>query len=91
MGTVMKPTARPLGVLAVLGALSFLVTACSSNALSPGIAGAGSTSTTTTIPTAAGDTGQSGPTSAQLLKYAECIRSHGLGDFPDPVPAQGAG
>jgi hypothetical protein len=27
----------------------------------------------------------------QLLKYAECIRSHGVSDFPDPVPAAGGG
>jgi hypothetical protein len=26
-----------------------------------------------------------------LLKYAVCIRSHGVADFPDPVPATGGG
>ena len=26
-----------------------------------------------------------------MLKYAECVRSHGLSDFPDPVPAAGGG
>ena len=32
---------------------------------------------------------QSEPTKAQLLSYAECMRAHGIRDFPDPVPAPG--
>jgi hypothetical protein len=35
--------------------------------------------------------GQSGPTDAQLMKYAACIRSHGEPNFPDPGPAPGGG
>ena len=34
-----------------------------------------------------GSSSQSGRTRAQLLNYAECMRAHGIKDFPDPVPS----
>ncbi len=77
-----------------VAALSFLVTACGGGPAHNGVASLGNANTTTTQPSApAGSSasGQSGPTEAQLLKFAVCMRSHGLSDFADPVPAQGGG
>jgi hypothetical protein len=91
---VTKATTRPTPVLAVLAAVSFLVTACGGGPASNGVANLGKPKTTTTQPSAAtgsGSSSQSGPTEAQLLKYAVCIRSHGVGDFPGPGPAPGGG
>jgi hypothetical protein len=42
-------------------------------------------------PTASGGSGSGGgqsKSSEQLVKYAQCMRSHGLSDFPDPVNGQ---
>ena len=89
-----KATTPPVAVLAVLAALSFLVTACGGGPAHNGVASLRNPKTTTTQSSAAAassSSGQSGPTEAQLLKYAECIRSHGLSNFPDPGPAPGGG
>ena len=91
---VTKATTPPAAVLAVLAALSFLVTACGGGPVHSGVASLPNPKTTTTEPSAApgsSSSGQSGPTEAQLLKYADCIRSHGEPNFPDPGPARGGG
>jgi hypothetical protein len=31
-------------------------------------------------------TQQAGPENPQALKYATCMRAHGVSDFPDPKP-----
>lgn len=93
-GQVTKATVRPAAVLAVLAALSFLVTACGGGPAHSGVASLSNTKTMTTqsIGSAgSSSSSQAGPTIAQLLKYAECIRSHGVSDFPDPGPAKGGG
>lgn len=61
---------------AVLIATVLLMTACShSGSTSPGVAGAGS----------AGATSPSGgATKASALAYSQCMRGHGIKDFPDP-------
>jgi len=75
----------------MLAALSLLVTACGGTTPS-GVASIGSTTTTLSSASAgSSSSGQSGPTEAQLLKYAECMRTHGYPTMPDPVPAQGGG
>jgi len=78
----------------VLAALSFLMTACEGGPARNGVASLPNPKTTTTQSSAAAassSSGQSGPTEAQLLKYADCIRSHGEPNFPDPGPAPGGG
>jgi hypothetical protein len=86
-----KATPRPpVAVLAVLAALSFPVTACGGGPAHNAVASFGNAKTTTTqssAPAGSNSSGQSGPTQAQLVKYAVCMRSHGLSDFPDPVPS----
>jgi hypothetical protein len=87
---VTKATSRLAAVVAVLAALSFLLAACGTWPAHNGVASLGNGKTTTTKSAArAGSSSpsQSGPTQEQLVKYAECMRSHGLSDFPDPVPS----
>ena len=83
-----------MAVLAVVAAFSSLVSACGSGPGQSGVARLGTAKTTTTqsgAPAGSGSSGSSAPTEVQLLKYAECIRSHGVGDFPDPRPAPAGG
>lgn len=90
---MIKATPHGVAVLVLL-ALTFLVAACGGGPAHNAVASLGKASTTTTQPGApagSGPSGQSGATEAQLLKYAGCIRSHGLRDFPDPVHAAGGG
>jgi hypothetical protein len=83
-----------VAVLSVLVASSFLVPACGGGPAHSGVASLRNPKTTTTQSSAtagASSSGSSGPTEAQLVKYAECIRAHGEPNFPDPGPAPGGG
>jgi hypothetical protein len=73
-----------------LGALALVAAGCGGPAAPP-VAGIG-TRTTSTAPTVAGcsrtgcsSAGASQRLEAQALKYSECMRAHGLADFPDPT------
>ncbi|MGZ4182503.1 MAG: hypothetical protein ACXVUL_17675 [Solirubrobacteraceae bacterium] len=70
----MSRTLRPLAVLAVLALVSVISAGCGSNA-----------------PSETGTAGNSGTGANKKLtardkavKFAECIRAHGVSDFPDP-------
>jgi hypothetical protein len=66
--------------VAVLG-LVLLASGCSRGSGSPGVAGAGSPSSSpSTSASPAGDN------HAAQLAYARCTRAHGIADFPDPEP-----
>jgi hypothetical protein len=67
-------TRRPWLALAVV---ALIAAGCGSNAPS----GTGTTATTTATGGTAGATGQ-----AKAVKFAECIRAHGVPHFPDPDP-----
>jgi O-glycosyl hydrolase len=87
LGRVSKATARLGGVLAALAGLGLIAAGCGGGAAHEGVGTiAGSTA-------AAGSSSADGsePSKAQLLRYAECMRAHGIRDFPDPVPAPGGG
>jgi len=87
-------TTRLVAFLAVLAALSFLATGCGGGSAPNGAAGSGSSTTSTTQPSAATGSSSSGDlkaTKAQLLNYAECMRAHGIRDFPNPVRAPWGG
>jgi hypothetical protein len=75
--------------MALLGTVLILLAvgaaACSDSSNGPGVAGGGSP-TTTVAPSASGS---SPGTMTKLLAYAECMRSHGVSDFPDPTPNPG--
>jgi len=82
----------PSGGLALVAA-GFLVAACSSSPKTPGVAGLKSTSTT--AGQASGQTAiNQGDFLAKMLAYTNCMRGHGIPDFPDPTPGpngQGGG
>jgi hypothetical protein len=67
-------------VVIVVGA-GLLAAACGGGSASPGVASAGSTTSTT--PVAVGGSGSSNY--ADAVAYANCMRSHGVGNFPDPT------
>ena len=75
-----------LPVAAALLAIAVAAAACSSGPSTPGVAGSGTGATTTTAASAANQ-GMPTLTPAQRaaqLSYSECMRSHGVSDFPDP-------
>ena len=76
----MSRTLRPLAVLAVVALISVISTGCGSNAPS----GTGTASNSAT----ASNSGTGGNTKLtardKAVKFAECIRAHGVSDFPDP-------
>jgi hypothetical protein len=68
---------RWAGLLAVLlMALAIVAVACGSSPSSPGVANVGSG--------APGAGASAGSGSGSALKFSECIRAHGIKDFPDP-------
>jgi hypothetical protein len=73
--------ARRLRQMAVLGAgliaSGVLAAGCGNTSNSPGVANAGSSSTAATSSSA--PSGKAG-----ALAYSQCMRSHGIKDFPDP-------
>jgi len=87
-----------------LSGLAFLAAGCGSPSATPGVASLGTTSTTAAGATATGSGGGQAQTSggsgggaslaiaggkaADMTKFASCMRSHGVPNFPDPS-AQG--
>jgi hypothetical protein len=70
---------RKIWVVPVVG-LALWTTACSSGPAKPGVAtinAAASTGASSTPPAAAA--------TPDAMKYAQCMRAHGVADFPDPV------
>ena len=68
-------------VIATLECGALGTTACTSRPAHPGVAQLSSTTTAST-PTSSG----SANVPASALAHAECMRSHGVPDFPDPGP-----
>jgi len=70
-----------------------LVAACGGRSASPGVASLGSTTTTAAAPASASPTPFAGVQQEYnyVLSYAECMRSHGVTDFPDPTPPSNHG
>lgn len=67
---------------ASLVVLAFGLSACGSGPTSPGVANVESSTTSTTVASAAS-------TSNAGLAYAACMRSHGVANFPDPSASGG--
>jgi hypothetical protein len=80
-------------------AMGLLLAACSAGTSGPGVAGAGGNgSSISASPAGAGaSSGPSPQREAQLLKFSQCMQSHGITDFPDPsngvlsIPANAGG
>jgi hypothetical protein len=79
---------RGVAFLIGLAALGSGLSACGGGAALPGVASAGSSSTTSTVAPA-----DAPSSSASLyrdeLKYAQCMRAHGVPNFPDPSSGGG--
>ena len=79
-GAAMRRAPRPLAVLAMVALIGVISAGCGSNAASE-TGTAGSAGTTS-------DSGSGGNKQAtardKAVKFAECIRAHGVSDFPDP-------
>ena len=90
-GKMMRPPHRGAALaLALVLALAVTVAACSGGSKSPTGAAVGSQSTTTAAP--AGGSGSSGATAlTEAVAYAQCIRNHGVPNFPDPVQTPSGG
>ena len=70
----MKRTLRPLAAFAIVALISVISAGCGSNASSE------------TGPASSSSTGGNKKATARdkAVKFAECIRAHGVSDFPDP-------
>jgi hypothetical protein len=74
---------RSAVVATAMGCGALVMSACSSSSAHPGVAqltGSSSTSSSTSSGSAIGP--------ASSLAHAQCMRSHGVPDFPDPGPIQ---
>jgi hypothetical protein len=79
-----RPIPSLLVLIAVLAGLGLALAACGGGSSDPGVAhGAGSSSTTAAPSSGNGSSG--GNNAADLEKFSECMRSHGVPAFPDPV------
>jgi hypothetical protein len=76
-----------LALVGLLVTIGLLAAACGPGSKDPGAASASSTTTTTTVaPSGSSGSGSSGGTSQSLqLQFAQCMRAHGVTDFPDPT------
>jgi hypothetical protein len=73
---------RAAAIIAAAG-LSLLAAGCGGSAGSH-LAQLGTTTTQANAASASGGSPTSGPTAAQAVAYADCLRSHGVPNWPDP-------
>jgi hypothetical protein len=81
---------RPHLWTAVVVAVGVTVAGCSAGSVSPTGAAAGSQPTAAASP-AAGSGSSSASPLAQAVAYSQCMRSHGVPSFPDPVQTTDGG
>jgi hypothetical protein len=79
-----------LRAAAACAVLVTAVAACSGGTKTPTVAALGSASATTAAPSGGGS-GVSADQAAKDEAYAQCMRTHGIGDFPDPSPGPNGG
>jgi len=77
-------------VLPLVTLVVVALAACSGGSPSPSVAHLGSSSATTAAPSSGGSTAGASDL-AKDEAYAECMRTHGIGDFPDPSPGPNGG
>lgn len=80
---------RAAGVGAGLATVAAFLGACGNGSASPGVARVGSSATTTTTQAQSSAAAGSGDSTAAKYKaalaYVDCMRSHGVSNFPDPT------
>jgi hypothetical protein len=74
---------RRASALSAAAGLSLLAAGCGGSAGSH-VAQLGTTATQASAASASGGSSTSGPTVAQAVAYADCMRSNGVPDWPDP-------
>lgn len=75
----MSPTMRPPAVLAMVALISVISAGCGSNA--PSETGSASSASANSAGTGAN---KQASDRDKAVKFAECMRNNGVGDFPDP-------
>jgi hypothetical protein len=84
----MSRTLRPLAAFAMVALISVISAGCGSNAPSETGTGTASSSDTTSSASSTGTTSSGADKKLtardKAVKFAECIRAHGVSDFPDP-------
>ncbi len=75
---------RVASLVLVLPGVGLFTAACGGIGSPPGVASVGSTTTTTQV-AAAGKNGNATPKYLAALVYVDCMRSHGVPNFPDPT------
>ena len=81
----MRREPAPLAALAMVALISLISAGCGSNA--PAETGTASSTAATTVASSAGSKKLTARDKA--VKFAECIRAHGVSDFPDPDASNG--
>ena len=76
-----RPRLAAAALVVALAGVAVLASACGGGSPSAGVSHLGST-TSTTAASGSGSTGSG--KNGGLLAYSQCMRSHGLPDFPDP-------
>lgn len=77
-----RPSRRRGLIASAMLSLVVVAAACAESSAGPGVAGEGSTS-------ASPSASPSGDLRDAQLAYAQCMRDHGITDFPDPQPGGG--
>ena len=70
-------------IAASMACLAFVTTACSKSAAGPSVAAL--TSSASAVASGAAASSPPATVHASLLAYSQCMRAHGVPDFPDPV------
>lgn len=79
-----------LALVGLLATIGLLAAACGVGSKDPGAASVGSSTATTVTSSGSSGSGSSGEASqSQQLQLAQCMRSHGVPNFPDPSPGGG--
>jgi hypothetical protein len=72
------------GLTAVLLSVTSLVAGCGSDSSSPGVAQLSKSTLSSTTSRTARPFSEGGSLRTQMIAFSQCIRSHGVTDFPDP-------
>ncbi len=80
---------RPTIGLAVLASATLLVAGCGGSSSSPGVAHLSSNTSSNADPSGGASSSSSPesgpPTQQQMVAYSQCMRSHGVPEFPEPT------
>ncbi len=80
-------TRLPLS-LAVLAGAALLITGCGGSSSSPGVAHLGSDASTSSDANSGGSSSSpegGAPTQQKMVAYSQCMRTHGVPEFPEPT------